>query len=172
MNFTEVMDALQQASGFDQYRLRSAIDRTLAQPRWIVAAATQLRIGQTVQYFSDSDNALRTATVLDLRRKRVLVLDQLTAKRWLIDYAAINLEGVDVTIREQPASGLGRHEVAVGDTVGFQDREGRQRGGQIVRLNDKTVTLHCDGQNWRVGYGLLHRLIDANSSAGSMTPRS
>ncbi len=110
--------------------------------------------------------------MLDLRRKRVLVLDQLSAKRWLIDYAAINLDGVDVTIREQPASGLGRHEVAVGDTVGFQDRQGRQRGGQIVRLNDKTVTLQCHGQNWRVGYGLLHRLIDGDSSVGSMTPRS
>jgi hypothetical protein len=34
----------------------------------------------------------------------------------------------------------------------------------------KTVTLQCDGQNWRVGYGLLHRLIDADSSTGSITP--
>ena len=171
MDFSDVLEALQQASGFDLYRLRAAIDRTLAQPRWIVAAATQLRIGQTVQYFSDADNALRAATVLELRRKRVLVLDQQSARRWLIDYAAINLEGVDVTIREQPARGLGRHEVAVGDSVGFQDREGRQRGGQIVRLNDKTVTLRCDGQNWRVGYGLLHRLIDSDGFAGAMAPR-
>jgi len=121
MDFTDVLKALQQASGFDLYRLRAAIDRTLAQPRWIMAATTQLRAGQTMQYFSDTDNALRAATVLDLRRKRVLVLDHQSTRRWLIDYAAINLEGVDVAIREQPASGLGRHEVAVGDTFGFQD---------------------------------------------------
>lgn len=171
MDFPDVVEALREASGFDLYRLRAAMDRTLVQPRWIVVAATQLRIGQTVQYFSDSDNALRAAKVLELRRKRVLVLDQQSARRWLIDYAAINLAGVDVAIREQPARGLGQHEVAVGDTVGFQDREGRQRGGQIVRLNDKTVTLRCGGQNWRVGYGLLHRLIDSNSSDRSMAPR-
>ena len=167
MDFTDVVQALQEAPGFDLYRLRAAMDRMLAQSRWIVATAMQLRIGQTVQYFSDADNALRASTVLELRRKRVLVLDQPGARRWLIDYAAINLAGVDVAIREQPARGLGRHEVAVGDTVGFQDRAGRQRG-QIVRLNDKTVTLRCDGQNWRVGYGLLHRLIDSNCCEWSM----
>lgn len=54
---------------------------------------------------------------------------------------------------------------------GFQDREGGQRDGQIVCLNDKTVTLRCDGQNWRAGYGLPHRLIDGNSSDRAFAPR-
>lgn len=157
MDFADVVQALQEASGFDLYRLRAAMDRTL-----------QLRVGQTVQYFSDADNALRAATVLELRRKRVLVLDQPGAQRCLIDYAAINLVGVDVAICEQPARGLGRHEVAVRDIAGFQGRAVRQRVCQVVRLNDKTVTLRCDGQNWRVGYGLLHRLVDSNSCEWSM----
>ena len=52
-----MVQALQGASGYDLYRLRAAMDRTL-----------QLRIGQTVHYFSDADNALRAATVLELRR--------------------------------------------------------------------------------------------------------
>ena len=40
----------------------------------------------------------------------------------------------------------------------------RQRSGQIVRLNDKTVTLISDGQKWRVAYALLHRVIDATTA--------
>ena len=83
-------------------------------------------------------------------------------RRWLISYAAVNLDGTDVQIREQPKQGLGRNEVAVGDMVGFLDREQRQRSGQVVRLNDKTVTLSCDRQQWRVAYGLLHRVVESD----------
>ena len=49
--------------------------------------------------------------------------------------------------------------------VGFLDHEQRQRSGQIVRLNDKTVTLISDGQKWRVAYALLHRVVDATTVA-------
>jgi len=54
--------------------------------------------------------------------------------------------------------------VGIGDTVGFLDHEQRQRSGQIVRLNDKTVTLIAGGQKWRVAYALLHRVVDASLS--------
>jgi hypothetical protein len=53
--------------------------------------------------------------------------------------------------------------VAIGDTVGFLDHEHRQRSGKVIRLNDKTVTLHCDGQKWRVAYALLHRVLNQDS---------
>lgn len=70
----------------------------------------------------------------------------------LFSYAAINLDGADVQIREQPRQGLGRNEVAIGDVVGFLDRNQQERNGRIVRLNDKTVTLLCGQQQWRVAY--------------------
>lgn len=79
-------------------------------------------------------------------------------------FTAINLDGADVRIRDNPARGLSRQEVEIGDTVGFHDHEHRQRSGQIVRLNDKTVTLISDGQKWRVAYALLHRVIDATAA--------
>jgi hypothetical protein len=46
------------------------------------------------------------------------------------------------------------------------DRNHQQRSGQIVRLNDKTVTLHCGQQQWRVGYSLLHRIVDSSAAYG------
>ena len=35
-----------------------------------------------------------------------------------------------------------------------------------VRLNDKTVTLRCGQQQWRVSYGLLHRVVDSSAFSG------
>lgn len=83
--------------------------------------------------------------------------------RWTL---TINLDGADIEIREQPRHGLGRNEVAIGDVVGFVDRDHQQRSGQIIRLNDKTVTLHRGQQQWRVAYALLHRVVDSSASCG------
>ena len=103
-----------------------------------------------------------------LFRSQAVVLDLETQKRWLISYAAINLDGADVEIREQPKHGLSRQSVAVGDVVGFVDRDQRQRSGKILRLNDKTVTLQVGHQQWRVAYALLHRVVESSASDGNL----
>jgi hypothetical protein len=123
----------------------------------------RLKVGQDVQYFGPQSNALRRGKVLEMRRKQAVVLDMDDARRWLISYAAINLDGSDVQIRENKAQGLGRNEVAIGDVVGFVDRDQNQRTGKIIRLNDKTVSLQCGGTQWRVAYAYLHRVVDAHS---------
>lgn len=128
------------------------------------AVRSRLRAGQAIQYFEPSANCLHQGQVLELRRKQAVVLDLATQKRWLISYAAINLDGADVEIREKPRQGLGRNEVAIGDIVGFMDRNHQQRSGRILRLNDKTVTLMCGPQQWRVAYALLHRVVDGSAS--------
>lgn len=168
MNFTETIATLNNASAFELYRLRAAIDRVLDQPGWVDAVRSQLKVGQAIQYFDPSANRSQHGQVLELRRKQAVVLDLATQKRWLISYAAINLDGADVEIRENPRQGLGRNEVGIGDVVGFVDRNHQQRSGRILRLNDKTVTLMCGPQQWRVAYGLLHRVVDASASPGEV----
>lgn len=163
MNFSEVIKTLNQASAFELYRMRAAIDRVLDEPRWMQAIQDRLQIGQMVQYFDPQANALKRGQVLDLRRKQAVVLDMEDAKRWIISYAAINLGGIDVEIREQKLNGLGRNEVAIGDVVGFVDRDQQQRTGKIIRLNGKTVTLQCGPGQWRVAYSFLHRVVDADA---------
>ena len=162
MNFSDTIATLNKASAFDLYRLRAAIDRVLGQPGWMDVVRSRLRIGQNIEYFDPQANRPHSGQVLDLRRKQAVVLNLATQKHWLISYAAVNLDGADVEIRERPQQGLGRNEVAVGDVVGFLDRNHQQRSGRIVRLNDKTVTLHCGHQPWRVSYGLLHRVVDSS----------
>lgn len=162
MNFSEVFKTLNQASAFDLFRLRAAIDRALDEPRWLQAIQTRLKVGQAVQYFDLRANTLKRGQVLEMRRKEVVVLDLQDAVRWVLSYAAINLDGADVQIREQKPQGLGRNEVALGDVVGFVDRDQQQRTGKIIRLNDKTVTLQCDHTQWRVAYSFLHRVVDVD----------
>ncbi len=88
-----------------------------------------------------------------------------TGQLWALAYTAINVNRVDVSIRETSQPGVSRHEVAIGDTVGFLDHDQRQRSGQVVRLNDKTVTVISDGQKWRVAYALLHRVLQQEPTA-------
>lgn len=163
MNFSEVLKALNGASAFELYRMRAAIDRVLDEPRWVLAVQSRLQVGQSIEYFDAQSNKLRRGQVLEMRRKQAVILDQDDGRRWLLEYAAINLDGTDVQIREQPKQGLGRNEVAVGEVVGFLDRNQQQRSGRITRLNDKTVSLICDQRQWRVGYSLLHRVVESNT---------
>ena len=95
-----------------------------------------------------------------------------TKQLWCLAYPAINVNRIDVSVRETSQQGLSRNEVAIGDTVGFLDHEHHQRSGKVMRLNDKTVTLHSDGQKWRVAYALLHRVLNQNpvtSVTGAVT---
>lgn len=163
MNYSEVFKTLNQASAFDLFRLRASIDRVLAEPRWLQAVQARLKVGQAVQFFDLRANALKRGQVLEMRRKDLVVLDLDDAVRWVLSYAAINLDGADVQIREHKPQGLGRNEVALGDVVGFLDREQQQRTGTVIRLNDKTVTLQCDKGQWRVAYSFLHRVVDVDS---------
>lgn len=164
MNFSDILAALNKASAFELYRLRTAIDRVLDQPGWMDAVRSRLRVGQNIDYFDPQANRTHSGQVIELRRKQAVILNFATGKRWLVSYAAINLDGIDVDIRERSKQGLGRNEVAIGDVVGFVDRYHHQRSGRIVRLNDKTVTLMCGQQQWRVAYALLHRVVDSSAS--------
>ena len=167
MDFTRILKELQESSAFDIYRLSAAINRVLDQPGWIQAVQSRLRVGQNIEYFDTQTNRTRKGQVLEMRRKQAVVLDIDRQQRWLISYAAITLDGADVEIREQPQQGLGRNSVAVGDVVGFVDKHHQQRSGEVVRLNDKTVTLLVGQQQWRVSYGLLHRVVDGRAENAS-----
>lgn len=164
MNYTEILSMLNKASAFDLYRVRAMIDRALDQPRWVLAVQSRLTIGMTIEYFDYRDNSAVKAQLLEMRRKNAVVRDLNSKKIWVISYAAINLGGSDVEVRDQPASGLSRHALAVGDLVGFLDKDQREQCGRIVRLNDQTVTLDVDNRKWRVSYTLLHRVLDTDAT--------
>lgn len=161
MNYAAVLEALRQATDFELFRLRAAIDRALGDPQRVTATRRRVHRGQRVEYFDPRTNRLHKGLVLEMRNSTVIVQDTERVMHLQLDYAALNLDCINTSIRERDSVGISRHEVAVGDEVGFQDREGNQRRGTVQRLNDKTVTLDCNGHRWRVAYALLHQIIDA-----------
>jgi hypothetical protein len=162
MNFSDVLTVLNEASAFDLFRMRAAIGVALDEPARLQAIQARLQPGQEVAYFDARANAQRFGTIVELRRKTALIVDRDDGKRWLIDYPSINLGGADVHIRQPAPRGLNRNEVAVGEILGYLDRNGQQRSGRVTRLNDKTASLAVGDQHWRVAYCLLHRVMEAD----------
>ena len=141
MDFAAVLQALNQASGFELYRLRAAIDRVLADPKWIRAVQSQLRIGQEITFFDARANKLLTAEVLDFRKKEVLVRQLDTDERWLIAYTCIILDGADGLDPEQVGAALlqrpglfGEHGGGLGLGPPAHRRHGQNRV-EMVRSN-------------------------------------
>ena len=45
--------------------------------------------------------------------------------------------------------------------MSFTDSDLQHRVGVIVRINQQTATVSCDGRTWRVSFPLLRHVIDA-----------
>lgn len=132
----------------------------LEDPKRITEVKRRLHAGDTVEYLDPVKNRVVTAKLIKFQRTKVVVENLENQEEWIIPYYALNIYGANATITEDIKEGLGRNEVAVGDHVGFFDRDGNERYGNVIRLNQKTVTLDCNNQKWRVAYSFLFKVID------------
>lgn len=166
MDFTAIIAELENASLFDLYRLQSAISRELDNPERIQKVRRLIKVGGTIRYFFSEENRLIEAKVLEIKRTRVSVQNKEDLKRWTIPFYMINIDDIPVDIsRRDVSAGMDRHEIRVGDMVGFTDRDNNNRRGKVVRLNPKTITLHVEpNQQWRVSYSMLHPIIDGQKT--------
>lgn len=122
--------------------------------------ARQLHTRQQVQYIHWDDGKLRSARVVSMKDRRVTVLDEATHTHFTLPYAAIVLTEPSVAQAagappEQspprpPPEIAGRADFRVGQRASFTDQHLQRRVGLIVRINQRTATLDCDGQTWRV----------------------
>ena len=160
MDYAQLLEALNQASTFDLFRLNAMIDRELESPERIGRIKAALIVGQKLSYFDRNSNSLRDCEVLQLKQKRALVLDFTDGNRWTVPYFMLNIEGADVRVNQDAHKGLSRHAIAVGDLLGFKDKHGEEHFGHVLRLNTKSVTLQVAQGQWRVGYSLLYRVLD------------
>jgi len=163
MDYTAIIDELRAASLFDLFRLRAALTMQLEDPGRIEQVRARLRPGMNVSYFDEVQNRLVEASIIELRRTRLLVENRQDKKRWSIPFGAVNIDGVETNIRAAVAEpqGLNRSRLKVGDRVGFRNRQNQDRYGQVMALNPKTATiLTIDQQRWRVAYQFLFPVID------------
>ena|SRR5664279_796173 len=159
---TRILDALRNAPSLDLYELSLAISQMLADPRRILEVRRHLHLGAQVMYFDHRRGTLAPGRILQLQPTQVTLQDDMTRTRWTLPYAAIV---VDPTQRAEQATPVHPRPADIpafklGDTVSFTDKHLRERIGTITRMNTKTYSLLCDGEQWRVSPSLLRKIID------------
>jgi hypothetical protein len=176
MNYSEILQELNNASMFELYRLQQAIRRSLEDPARIRKVKDSLRVGQDIGYFDAEENRLIEASILELKRTRALVKNRHDGKLWNIPFYLINIDQADVTI-SSPTGKLDRNSLRVGDKVAFRDRNGNELFGEVIKLNQKTAGVLVGTIPWKVGYRLLSSIIegelgsDTNVIAGQLLAR-
>ena len=164
MDYTKTMKLLEDATIFDLYRLYHAISYEMEDKDKVRQVKNNLRVGQTVVYYDGSINRLEEAEIFKLHKTRCVVRRVSDDSLWDILYAAINMDNQDISINRNQKYGLKKYEISIGETLTFLDRDNVQRFGIVKRINPKSVTLVIDGQQWRVGYGLLGKNVDIEGS--------
>jgi hypothetical protein len=148
------------------YQLSARIDVLIEDPARLKPISRSIDPGSVIEYFCRRENRFVSASVDKVNRSTVDVTNLEDGKRWRIELAAVNTGGSQGQAKPAKPQGsnsqLSRHDLSVGQVVGFQDRDNQERFGTIIRLNPKTVTLECEfGTKWRVGYSLLFFVVDS-----------
>jgi hypothetical protein len=170
MDYSTILEELNKASAFDLYRLRVAIDRQLESPQRLDEIKSCLQPGQKITYFSQRENRDIEATVLKIRRTRVLVQDLHDQAQWTIPLYFVNMDRVNTDIISSPEKGLDKTQLKIGDMVGFQDKDHDDLHGEIIRLNQKTATIMTGTKGrWRVAYEYLYLIYDIEQAGQYVT---
>ena len=156
------------ASSAELYQLSWVIEQLLADPRRIVQARAELHTGQQVQYLDWDHRTTSAARVVAMKDRRVTVFDEASRGHFTLPHAAIvnsppsgtDTDAAATAKPTRPPEIASRADFRVGNRVSFTDRNLQHRVGLIVRIKQRTATLDCDGQTWRVGFGLLRPLVD------------
>ena len=159
LDVRELMNALQHARDLDLLRLRTAIDHLLQSPTRILAVRQHLHVGHEVHFWNQRDNRTQHGRITKFKSDQLLILAENPAQYWWVPYAAVQLDPNQAPLPEPPKP-LGRSDFALGDTVSFEGRDLIQQLGTIVRMNQKTATVSCDGHEWRVSFALLRHVVD------------
>jgi hypothetical protein len=159
MDLHNLMSSLQQASDLDLLRLRTAIDHLLNSPTRILAVRQRLHVGQEIHFWNLRDNRLQHGRITRFKSDQLLILAENPAQYWWVTYAAIQFDPGQAPLPET-ARPLGRSDFALGNTVSFEGRDLIPRLGSIVRMNQKTATVSCDGHEWRVSFALLRHVVN------------
>jgi hypothetical protein len=159
MDLHDLMSHLQQASDLDLLRLRTAIDHLLQSPTRILAVRQHLHVGQEVHFWNLRDNRMQHGRITKFKSDQLLILAENPPQYWWVPYAAVQPDPDQAPLSEPPRP-MARADFALGDTVSFEGHDLIQRLGSIVRLNQKTATVSCDGHQWRVPFALLRHVIN------------
>ena len=165
-----MIEALEGASSLQLYQLKAIIEGMLADPRRGLAARTNLHLGQAVRFVDFRDGQMRSGKIIAFKDTQATVLEQGTKRTWKIP--CVSMQGyADAQRQDEQAQSVPPPEPAAattksrefhqGDTVTFEDRDGRSITGVVVRINQRTATIATgDGGSWRVPFHMLRHVLD------------
>ena len=163
----KLLEALGRASSLQLFQLQAIIERMLADPKRIIAVRANMHLGQTVRFLDWRDGQMRSGKVVQMREAQAVIHEASTRREWKLPYAAIEpppagAAPAQPVPAEAAAAALPRREdFRCGDKVAFEDKYLNTVVGTIVRINQRTASIDPgDGTTWRVGFGLLRRVID------------
>ncbi len=160
MNYTEIVEALNKASLFDLFRLNAAINTQLENPDKLNRIKNQLKVNQEISYFDKNDNRLIEATIIKIKRTRVLVRHHHDGRQWNIPFYMLNLDHVDTDIHTSSSQKVDKNNLRTGDKVTYKDRNGKEQYGTVFKLNPKTAGVLVGNIKWRVYYQHLSFIIE------------
>ncbi len=164
MDYSKILQELEEASLFDLYRLSVAINDELNNPQRIAKVKQSIRIWQEITWFNNATNRLEKAIVEKLTPTRCEIKNLSNAEEWRILYASINIDDVDTSIHSNQKFGLKKSALCVGDIVSFLDKEHKLQFAKVQKLNPKTAgVITMEGIQWRVSYGALSKSIDIDA---------
>ena len=73
MNYTEIINALEQASAFDLYRLSMAIDNMIDEPKRLIEIKSKLHRGQDIEFYESRDSRVYQATLEQIKQTKTVV---------------------------------------------------------------------------------------------------
>lgn len=159
---TRLLDTLRLATSLELYELSVAISRMLSDPHRILEIRQHLYPGAQVMYYDERSGTLAPGRIEQLQANSAVVRDDITHTYWKLSYAAI-IADPSQRAAQPPQAPPQRPDLTAfkpGDSVGFTDRHLRERIGTVTRINAKTCTILCEGEQWRVSPGLLRKVID------------
>jgi len=172
MDYASLLEALSKAPLFDLWRLKTAIARTLEDPRKNEAIRASLRVGQSTHYLDAAGNREISGCIIEIKRSRALIQHYHDKKLWNVPFYMINLQGQDVDVPAKAHEKVRRDLLRVGDAVGFRDRTNREVYGVVTKLNRKTAAVRLTtGEQWRVHYDFLFHILDAQAYSTQQAPQ-
>jgi len=140
----------------------------MSDPARILAIRMRLHLGQSVRFLDPrpvgTAMLLRTGHIVATKDTQLTVHEDGTRREWKLPYAAIEPpEASGTAPQPEPQHAPPRptrEHFRTGDRVSFDDRHLHTRIGTIVRINQCTATVDCDGHSWRVSFALLRHIVD------------
>lgn len=164
MDFNKIIQELENASIFDLHRLDCAMSKMMEDPNKIAVVKKQLKVNMPVSYFDKEENRLVCATVLEIKRTRVLVLNHEDNKKWNLPFNWLNLQHVDTDIKavNTGLGSLNKTNLKVDDVVGWiSSRDNEDMFGVVIKLNHKKAKIRRSNQEvWTVPYQMLFPVIE------------